>query len=269
MGLFSKETCVFCGKEVGMMHRSKMQGGDYICTDCKYLTHPFIRIDHVNKDEAAAIMEEVARDEAYFQTVQWRQTSRFAGGDKFIFYDNYETGEFAFYTPETKKYKNHPVFRMDLVRPFDRSKQFFLDQGDTRALEPLTKAQYMSMITLEQKKGADGKLEGWILKMPYFRDKMDIEIKFPATMKEADVKYIHSSIQSIISNYNTSETRDMYKKMDMQRTNAMQTASGMLKAAIKGEGTEGVAEALKEGMETAEDINAGKVKRGLFGRLKK
>lgn len=55
----------------------------------------------------------------------------------------------------------------------------------------------------------------------------------------------------------------------MHQTNAMQTASAMLKAAVKGEGIEGVAEKMQEGMQTSADIEAGKVKRGLFGRLKK
>ena len=42
-----------------------------------------------------------------------------------------------------------------------------------------------------------------------------------------------------------------------------------MKAAIKGEGTEEIAQKLEEGIETSKDIDAGKVKRGLFGKLKR
>jgi len=270
MGLFSKEACAFCGKEVGVMHRTKVAGGDYLCTDCKYLTHPFIRNDKLNVEQTRALMEETARDEAYFQSVKWDKPYDISGGGKrFIFYYNAESKEFALSTPETLKYRNHPVFQISMVRPYDKSQAWFLEQDNARPLPPLTREQYKSMITLTEHKGADGKLEGWVMYIPYFREHMNIELKIPATVNERNVKLFHSGIQSIIANCNTSANEQAVKNMKMQQTNAAQTASSMLKAAIRGEGTEGVAEKLKEGMETANDINEGKVKRGLFGRLKK
>ena len=59
MGLFSKEACCFCGKEVGLMSRSKLSSGEYICTDCKYKTHPFLRVDHRNKQQVEDLMAEM------------------------------------------------------------------------------------------------------------------------------------------------------------------------------------------------------------------
>ena len=264
MGLFSKETCAFCGKEVGMMHRSKLQGGDFICTDCKYLTHPFIRIDNLNKESAKAVMEEVARDESFFQAANFRETTRRAAGKRYTFYDDYDAGLFALHTPETEKYKNHPIFYMMMVRPFDRNLAFSLQQGNTTAMPALSKSQYEAMITLEEKKNADGSPDGWVMKMPYFREHMNIEIRFPQNMKEDDVKYWYSTVRTIIVNYNTSTAR-----LKMHQTNLYQTAGAVLKAAIKGEGTDASEDMVKEGIETANGINDGTVKRGLFGRLKK
>lgn len=266
MGLFSKEACAFCGKEVGLMHRSKMQGGDYICTECKYLTHPFIRIDKVNKEKAQEIMDEVARDEAYFQTVNWDKVTRHSISKSYVFYYSMQTGEFAFYVPETEKYKNHPVFKMAMVRPYDRNLEWSMQQGNTTRFPALSKQQYADMIKLKEKKDTDGKITGWELYIPYFRENMDISIDFPGNTKESEVKGFYEQIVNIIGGFNTGV---LAGRLDMHQTNAMQTAGEMLKAAIKGEGAEGMAAKLQEGMQTSQDIDAGKVKRGLFGRLKK
>lgn len=34
MGLFSKEVCIICGQEAGVMSRTKMNNGTYICSNC-------------------------------------------------------------------------------------------------------------------------------------------------------------------------------------------------------------------------------------------
>ena len=39
MGLFSKEACVFCNTEVGMLKRSKLKTKEYICNECKRKTN--------------------------------------------------------------------------------------------------------------------------------------------------------------------------------------------------------------------------------------
>lgn len=266
MGLFSKEACVFCGKEVGMMHRSKMAGGDYICTDCKFLTHPFIRIDKVNQETAKTIMDQVAQDEARFQSVNWDKVVRHSISKNYVFYYSMDTGEFALQTPETEKYKNHAIYYMTMVRPYDKNLEWSMNQGNTARFPALSKQQYADMITLKENKDSDGKITGWEMYIPYFREHMDITIKFPGNTKESEVTGFHQQVVNIIGGYNTSVVG---QKIQMQQTNAMQTASAVLKAALKGEGEEGIAEKIREGIDTANDIEEGKVKRGLFGRLKK
>ena len=263
MALFSKEACCFCGKEVGLMSRSKLVSGDYICTDCKYLTHPFIRIDHLNKDQVEALMKEMEENEARFQSIEFRKTQRKHNNDTWIFYDNFDQGVFSLYTPETKKYKNHFVFNMTDVRPYDR-----LQEGSRAAntVRPqLTQQQYMDAITLTEKKDASGKPEGWVLKIPYFRKDMFIESKFPAAMKEDDVRYFHKTVQEIIARYNTAGTQ---AKRQLHEQNVYQTAGEIVKAAAAGKGMDGVEEAIGKSIQRSQDIDAGKIKKkGLLARL--
>ena len=67
MGLFSKEACVFCGTEVGMLKRSKLQTKEYICNECKRKTNPFARMDYTSKDDAQRMMDTLAQEAAEFE----------------------------------------------------------------------------------------------------------------------------------------------------------------------------------------------------------
>ena len=263
MGLFSKETCCFCGKEVGMMSRTKLADGNYICNDCRYLTHPFIRIDRLDREQVTALMQEMEASEAHFQQVKWRETTRRHGADTWTFYDNIETGEFALYSPETKRYKNHFVYDMALVRPYNRSEAAL----GTR-LTPLTVNEIKSSITLTQKESG-GNPDGWVLHIPYFPEHVNIDIKFPAGMKESDVRYVYQSIRDIIGNVNPASRERLDRNREMQNINLTHTANKVLGAMLKGQGTEGVVQAVEQGIKTSNDIDEGKVRKGLFGRLKK
>ena len=259
MGLFSKEACCFCGKEVGLMSRSKLSSGEYICTDCKYKTHPFLRVDHMNKQQVEDLMAEMQENEERFQSIQWRKTQRQHAGSTWIFYDNYDQGLFSLYTPETKKYPNHFVYNMTDVCPYDKAR----DGMPTRGI--YTRQQIKDMITLTEKKDAGGNAEGWVLSIPYFRYDMKIETKFPAAMKADDVKYIHSTIQQIISSYNTSGVQN---KKDLHEQNVYKTIGEAAKAVVKGQGAEGVAAAVQRGAERGQEIDQGKIKKkGLLARL--
>ena len=252
MALFSKEACCFCGKEVGMMSRSRLVSGEYICTDCKYLTHPFIRIDHLNKEQVEALMAEMAENEDRFQSIEFRKTQRRHGSESWIFYDNFDLGVFSLYTPETKKYKNHFVFDMADVCPYNKLKESSRASDVTR--QQFTKQQYNDMITLTEKKDASGTLEGWVLKIPYFRRDMFIETKFPAAMKEDDVRYFHRTVQEIIANYNTSGVQ---AKRQLHEQNVYKTAGEIVKAAATGKGADGVAEAVGKSIQRSQDIDKG------------
>ena len=68
MGLFSKEACTFCGKEVGMMHRSKLATKEYICSDCRRKTNAFARMDYTSREAAQRMMDTLADESARYQS---------------------------------------------------------------------------------------------------------------------------------------------------------------------------------------------------------
>ena len=270
MGLFSKEACAFCGKEVGAMHRTKVSGGDYLCTDCSFLTHPFIRNDKLNKEQVKALMEEMAQDEELFQSIEWDKPYDYnIGGKRFALLNHRGEDEFVIISPETAKYKNHAVFRKSLVRPYDKNLDWSIQQGNQPFPQPLSKSEIEKLVTLTEKKDHEGKTDCWVLFIPYFREHMNIQIKIPGSAKQNQLDGFVGGIRDTIGYYNASKTVNPYVRDKMQKTNAIQTASEIVKAAVKGESVEEIGEKLIEGIETANDINTGKVKRGLFGRLKK
>lgn len=67
MGLFSKEACTFCGKEVGMMHRSKLATKEYICNECRNKTNAFARMDYTSRDAAQQMMDTLPQDTAWLE----------------------------------------------------------------------------------------------------------------------------------------------------------------------------------------------------------
>ena len=204
MGLFSKEICFHCGNKVGALSRIKLKSGEFLCTDCQKLGNPFIHIAYLTRDQAEALLREAKENEAHYQQVRFnfRKTSRMVIGKEWAFYDNFQTGEFVLETPETKNYPNHFVYRMKDVLPFEKADQFLsgVSQFNTREH---ARQVYYDLITVEEKKGADGKTDSWVLRIPYNREHMTIETKFPGSMAERDVRMMQATIQAVIGNYNT------------------------------------------------------------------
>ena len=56
---FGKQTCAFCGKEVGMMGRDKIKNDEFICSDCKRTCSRYIQVYRLTKDELLDHMEKV------------------------------------------------------------------------------------------------------------------------------------------------------------------------------------------------------------------
>ena len=82
MGLFSKEACAFCGTEVGMLKRSKLQTKEYICNDCKKKTNPFARMDYTSKDNAQRMMDTLAQEAADFEKSFDSAENRFQSAER-------------------------------------------------------------------------------------------------------------------------------------------------------------------------------------------
>ena len=203
MGLFSKEECFICGKKVGALSRTKIKSGEFICSDCQKLGHPFVHIAYMNRGQVESMIEEMKAHEAHFQEVKFnfRKTSRMTLGKHWTFYDNMQTGEFVLETPETEHYPNHFVYNMRDVFPYEKADQFVAGLSSFNNRET-ARQTYFNLIQVEEKKTSEGKTESWILRIPYNRENMDIRIKFPGSMAENDVRLLQATIQAVIGSYN-------------------------------------------------------------------
>lgn len=218
MGLFSKETCVICGKKAGALSRIQLKSGEYICTDCQKLGNPFFRLAYMTREEVEGLFREAEENEAHYEQVRFnfRKTSRMVIGKEWVFYDNFQTGEFALDVPETRNYPNHFVYKMKEVCPFGRADRFLSGVSGFNTPAEMRQAYY-DMITVEEKKGSDGKTNSWVLRIPYNRDNMVIETKFPGTMPERDVRMLQATIQAVVGNYNTGRNLTPTQLQEIQK----------------------------------------------------
>lgn len=275
MGLFSKEACVFCGTEVGMLKRSKLQTKEYICNECKKKTNPFARMDYTSKDNAQIMMDTLAQEEADFEASFESAENRFQSAERsFKTWDlgshrvqyrcNTRLGAFQIISENHSSYEHVPVFYFDSMIPYE------FDSGN-KNLEGFRNNEIMNLnaeyVTVREEKDMDGKLTGCEVIIPY-NDICIREIRLKGNAsddcgKEAFydlAERINSDRRAWINN----GIYDTERKNRMQIRNLGDTAAAALKAAVTGGNVE---ETVKQGIETANDIEEGKVKQGFFGKL--
>ena len=282
MGLFSKEACTFCGKEVGAMHRSKLATKEYICSDCRNKTHAFARMDYTSRDEAARMMETVPQDVAWLQeeiarlqAENAKKKLRFAvednrdydlGSKRVNYRCVHALGTFQLYYSDLSHYEYCPVLFFNRVIPyrFDDGDAFFADSRRTEIMD--ADAGY---VTVNVSKDPDGKVTSCEVVIPY-QDNCIREIKISSSVdSEEKCKPFYDLADQINKDRRICIEQhwdDIQRKERMQVRNLGDTAAAALKAAVKGESVE---EAVKEGLETANAIEEGKVRQGLFGKLRK
>jgi len=124
-------------------------------------------------------------------------------------------------------------------------------------------------VTVEESKDSDGKVTSCTVVIPYNDDCIrEIKLKGDIRNKE-EVEVFYDFAQRINQdriNWLNNGLCDAERKNDMQMRNLGDTAMAALKAAVTGGSVE---DAVKQGMETANDIEEGKVKQGFFGKLLK
>lgn len=275
MGLFSKEACVFCGTEVGMLKRSKLQTKEYICNECKKKTNPFARMDYTSKDNAQQMMDTLAQEAADFEASFDSAENRFQSAERsFKTWDlgshrvqyrcNTRLGAFQIISENHSSYEHVPVFYFDSMIPY----QF--DDGN-KNLEGFRNSEIMDInaeyVTVKEDKDMDGNLTACTVIIPY-NDICIREIRLNGNASnESDKEVFYDLAERINSDRKAWINHGIYdteRKNKMQIRNLGDTAAEILKAAATGGN---VKEAVKQGIETANDIEEGKVKQGFFGKL--
>ena len=272
MGLFSKEACAFCGTEVGALKRSKLATKEFICNECKHKTNYFARMSYTSKEAAQRMMDVLAQEAADFEASFDAAEGRFAKaersfntwdlGSKRVHYRcNTTIGAFQLNMSEMSRYEHIPVFWFNRMMPYEFRAEGDMFDGMRRSKAMDAGADY---VEVDVSKGDDGKVIHCILTIPY-DDACIREIKIESDTDDA------SSFRDFAEQINSDRRAwigkaefDLERKNEMQMRNLGDTAAAALKAAIKGGD---VKEAVKQGIETANDIEEGKVKRGFFGKL--
>jgi len=275
MGLFSKEACVFCDTEVGMLKRSKLQTKEYICNECKKKTNPFARMDYTSKDNAQIMMDNLAQEAADFEASFDSAENRFQSAERsFKTWDlgshrvqyrcNTRLGAFQIISEKHSGYEHIPVFYFDMMIPYQFS-------SENKNLEDIRKNEVMDTdaeyVTVKEEKDMEGKLTSCTVIIPY-NDICIREIKLEGSINDESDKDTFYGLAEKINKDRLSWINngifDQERKNKMQIRNLGDTAAAVLKAAATGGNVE---EAVKQGINTANDIEDGKVKQGFFGKL--
>ena len=277
MGLFSKEVCVFCNTEVGMLKRSKLATKEYICNECKRKTNYYARMDYTSKDAAYGMMEVLGQEEADFEASFDNAENRFQSAERsFKTWDlgslrvhyrcNTRLGAFQINLDDMSRYEHIPVFYFDSMIPY----QF---ASENEVLADIRRNEVTNMnvnyVTVEESKDAEDKVTSCTVVIPYNDDCIrEIRLKGDVRDKE-EVEVFYDFAQRINQdriNWLNNGLYDEARKNKMHVRNLGDTAAAALKAAATGGSVE---EAVKQGIETANDIEDGNVKQGFWGKLLK
>ena len=275
MGLFSKEACVFCETEVGMLKRSKLASKEFICNDCKRKTNYFARMDYTSKDAAQNMMDTLGQEEADFEASFDNAENRFQAAERsFNTWDlgnlrvhyrcNTRTGAFQIKLDAMSRYEHIPVLYFDTLIPykFAPSNENLADIRRDEVIN--TNVNY---VTVEESKDTEGNITSSTVVIPYNSDCIrEIKLKGDIRNKEEENAFYDFArrINQDRINWINNGLYDQERKNDMQKRNLGDTAMAALKAAATGGSVE---EAVKQGIEMANDIEEGKVRQGFFGKL--
>ena len=123
---FGKQTCAFCGKEVGMMGRDKIKNDEFICSDCKRTCSRYIQVYRFTKDELLGHMEYMKRQGKLVESMEGLKERRVpsAGRQGILFYD--EAGMFRIYDVD-----NDHRYAMEMIR-YDQVAKYepYLDEAE-------------------------------------------------------------------------------------------------------------------------------------------
>ena len=123
--IFGKKACAFCGKEVGMMHRTKIKNKEFICSECDDMCSFHIEKYRFTKDELSCHMEYMKRvDKLFCDYVSGTKSELYPSpfSDMAIeFFDDAGFFRIRDRRYENSKGKKYPVelFRYDTVASYE------------------------------------------------------------------------------------------------------------------------------------------------------
>ena len=120
---FGKQMCTLCNNVCGVMHRTKIKGGEFVCNDCKRKCSMFVRLSEMTKEEVSEHIEYMKRQEKLYQTCfadARRDTYPSAFKKQAISFAD-DVGMFEIMDRETSQRKDyHELFRYDQVLSYEK-----------------------------------------------------------------------------------------------------------------------------------------------------
>ena len=112
---FGKQTCAFCGKEVG----DKIKNDEFICHDCRRTCSQYIQVYRYTKDELLGHMEYMKRQGKLVESLRELKGYRIPSASRqgIIFYD--EVGMFRIYNGDKDDKYAMEMIRYDQVAKYE------------------------------------------------------------------------------------------------------------------------------------------------------
>lgn len=256
---FGKQTCAFCGKEVGMMSRDKIKGDAYICSDCRRTCSRYIQVYRLTRDELLGHMDYMKFQGMLVESVEAFKGRRIpsAGREGIIFYD--EAGMFRIYDLDKDHKYAQEMFRYDQVAAYEP----YLEEGepDEPGQEKLF-GEWGVKITLVGCMDDLTRMPKGVQSHPYITDEITVKINDrDRHMGELEVNQIINHFDDIFGVDSDTKGLFSFGPTEQQRREgaALKAVSGMFGAAIKaartGEVPEQAMEQVRDAMNKVDDAS--------------
>ena len=233
-GTFGKQTCAFCGSEVGMLKRTKIKNKEFICNDCKRTCSRFIQVYRMTKDELLGHMEYMKLQERLYNEVLGdpsRVVPSASSEQSIEFYDDF--GMFRIRDNDYDGRYTKELFRYDQVAKYE---PFCRESEPEEPGKPKVFDECGVIISLVGCNTDLSAMPKGLRAHPYITDEIEIVVnKRDKHIGELDVAHIISHFDYIFGVHD--DTKGLFDfgptKQQKREGEAMKAMTGVFGAAIK------------------------------------
>ena len=233
-GTFGKQTCAFCGSEVGMLKRTKIKNKEFICNDCKRTCSRFIQVYRMTKDELLGHMEYMKRQERLYNEVLGdpsRVVPSASSEQSIEFYDDF--GMFRIRDNDYDGRYTKELFRYDQVAKYE---PFCRESEPEEPGKPKVFDECGVIISLVGCNTDLSAMPKGLRAHPYITDEIEIVVnKRDKHIGELDVAHIISHFDYIFGVHD--DTKGLFDfgptKQQKREGEALKAMTGVFGAAIK------------------------------------
>ena len=254
---FGKQTCAFCGQEVGMLKRDKIKNDEFICSDCKRTCSRYIQVYRLTKDELLGHMEYMKRQGKLVESISALRGYRIPSASRqgIIFYD--EVGMFRVYNSD--KDDKYP---MEMIR-YDQVAKYEPYCIETEPTEPGKEKEFKEggvKITLVGGQTDLSRMPKGLRAHPYITGEITIQLD------KNNMTYVSNIIQQFNTIFGVhDDTKGLFSfgptKQQKREGEALKAMGSMFGAAIKaakdGEISEDAAAKVADAMNKVDDAATG------------